>query len=187
MVDRLSAGQLKELHTSFTLLDGDGDGRIDAVDLQKFLGTFNANFSLHELEEFINDETCHPHGVQPLILLLILAQRYRKFGCVAGSGFPGVCQHALAAHQFISEYALGNDEDTLRATFEAWDEDGDGMISANDLRNVVEMCGEEWSDENVNDMIYHRKTNGLFSLEDLRAIISGARASRQSSRTSTAK
>mmetsp|Transcript_36304 Transcript_36304/g.56723 ORF Transcript_36304/g.56723 Transcript_36304/m.56723 type:complete len:96 (+) Transcript_36304:439-726(+) len=79
------------------------------------------------------------------------------------------------------------DEDTLRATFEAWDEDGDGMISANDLRNVVEMCGEEWSDENVNDMIYHRKTNGLFSLEDLRAIISGARASRQSSRTSTAK
>jgi len=42
---------------------GDGDGRIDAVDLQKFLSTFNAEFSLQELESFINDQACHPNGV----------------------------------------------------------------------------------------------------------------------------
>ena len=42
---------------------GDGDGRIDAVDLQKFLSTFNANFSLQELEAFINDQSTHPNGV----------------------------------------------------------------------------------------------------------------------------
>ena len=42
---------------------GDGDGRIDAVDLQKFLSTFNANFSLQELESFINEQACHPNGV----------------------------------------------------------------------------------------------------------------------------
>ena len=45
-------------------LAGDGDGRVDAVDLQKFLSTFNANFSLQELEAFINDQACHPNGVR---------------------------------------------------------------------------------------------------------------------------
>mmetsp|Transcript_46733 Transcript_46733/g.146522 ORF Transcript_46733/g.146522 Transcript_46733/m.146522 type:complete len:145 (-) Transcript_46733:299-733(-) len=42
---------------------GDGDGRVDAVDIQKFLGTFGAHFSLEEVEEFINEESAHPNGV----------------------------------------------------------------------------------------------------------------------------
>jgi len=39
-----------------------------------------------------------------------------------------------------------------------------GLISANDLRDVAASFGEEWSDENVNDMIYYRKSNGPFFL-----------------------
>mmetsp|Transcript_46729 Transcript_46729/g.146515 ORF Transcript_46729/g.146515 Transcript_46729/m.146515 type:complete len:87 (-) Transcript_46729:537-797(-) len=66
MVDRLEEEQLKQLRTSFTLLDGDGDGRVDAVDIQKFLGTFGAHFSLEEVEEFINEESAHPNGVMAL-------------------------------------------------------------------------------------------------------------------------
>mmetsp|Transcript_46728 Transcript_46728/g.146514 ORF Transcript_46728/g.146514 Transcript_46728/m.146514 type:complete len:85 (-) Transcript_46728:537-791(-) len=45
---------------------GDGDGRVDAVDIQKFLGTFGAHFSLEEVEEFINEESAHPNGVMAL-------------------------------------------------------------------------------------------------------------------------
>lgn len=57
------------------------------------------------------------------------------------------------------------DEDAMKATFDSWDKDGDGLISANDLREVVSSFGEEWSDENVNDMIYYKKNNGVFSFE----------------------
>ena len=57
------------------------------------------------------------------------------------------------------------DEDAMKATFDSWDKDGDGLISANDLREVVASYGEEWSDENVNDMIYYKKNNGVFSFQ----------------------
>jgi len=52
-----------DAHAHMDTHTGDGDGQIDAVDLQKFLSTFNANFSLQELEAFINDQACHPNGV----------------------------------------------------------------------------------------------------------------------------
>ena len=40
-----------------------------------------------------------------------------------------------------------------------------GLISANDLREVVASFGEDWSDENVNDMIYYKKSNGTFAFQ----------------------
>ena len=33
--------------------------------------------------------------------------------------------------------------------------------------------GEVWTDEQINDMIYHRKADGSFTVHDLRAILSG--------------
>mmetsp|Transcript_52004 Transcript_52004/g.105972 ORF Transcript_52004/g.105972 Transcript_52004/m.105972 type:complete len:164 (+) Transcript_52004:17-508(+) len=150
MVDTLTEAQLKELHTSFTLLDGDGDGRIDAVDLQKFLGTFNASFSLQELEGFINDETCTPHGVIDFPEFVAMLSR--------------LVSDALHMPAEVNE-------ESLRIVMEAWDADEDGLISANDLREVVMECGEQWNDEDINEMIYHRKDDGLFEMHDLRELI----------------
>jgi Ca2+-binding EF-hand superfamily protein len=48
------------LHTTFQLLDGDRDGKINATDLQRFLGTFNASYTLFELEELIEVPTASP-------------------------------------------------------------------------------------------------------------------------------
>jgi Ca2+-binding EF-hand superfamily protein len=55
----LTISSFFQLHTSFQLLDGDGDGRINATDLQRFLATFNSNFSLADLEEFIEVRATH--------------------------------------------------------------------------------------------------------------------------------
>jgi hypothetical protein len=83
------------------------------------------------------------------------------------------------------------DEEEIRRVYDSWDKDGDGthalsvsvslclsaslcilmsihtsgLISANDLREVVASFGEEWSDENVNDMIYYKKSNGTFAFQ----------------------
>mmetsp|Transcript_25710 Transcript_25710/g.51514 ORF Transcript_25710/g.51514 Transcript_25710/m.51514 type:complete len:163 (+) Transcript_25710:3-491(+) len=153
MVDTLTGAQLKELHTSFTLLDGDGDGRVDAVDLQKFLATFNANFSLQELEGFINDETCAANGVLD---------------------FPEFV--TMLSRLVSSSLHMPNevDEASLAAALHRWDEDQDGLLSANDLRTAVQECGEVWTDEAINEMIYFRKPDGLFDLADLREIVGSA-------------
>jgi Ca2+-binding EF-hand superfamily protein len=57
MCERLSEEQTSELYAAFILLDGDGDGRIDAADFQNFLQTFGYIFSLQEVEDWINEET----------------------------------------------------------------------------------------------------------------------------------
>jgi Ca2+-binding EF-hand superfamily protein len=48
------------LYNTFQLLDGDRDGKINATDLQRFLGTFNASYTLFELEELIEVPTASP-------------------------------------------------------------------------------------------------------------------------------
>mmetsp|Transcript_46732 Transcript_46732/g.146520 ORF Transcript_46732/g.146520 Transcript_46732/m.146520 type:complete len:159 (-) Transcript_46732:205-681(-) len=129
---------------------GDGDGRVDAVDIQKFLGTFGAHFSLEEVEEFINEESAHPNGVLDFPEFVCMLSRLLGF--------------ALKKPVEVSRA-------TLHRIFERWDQDGDGYLSANDLRSAVKEVGEEWSDAQVNDMIYFKNTNGLFTFQDLEDII----------------
>ena len=117
----MSEGQIQQLHTTFSLLDSDGDGRIDAVDLQKFLSTFNSNFSLQELEAFINDQACHPNGMLDFPEFLTMLSRL-------------ICDSLDVAPEI--------DEDEMKRVFDSWDKDGDGLISANDLREVVTSAGE---------------------------------------------
>ena len=31
--------------------------------------------------------------------------------------------------------------------------------------------GERWTDEQINDMVYHRKSDGSFTIHDLRAVL----------------
>jgi len=59
----------------------------------------------------------------------------------------------------------------MTSVLQRWDQDGDGYLSANDLRSAVKEVGEEWSDAQVNDMIYFKNTNGLFTFQDLEDII----------------
>ena len=83
---------------------GDGDGRIDAVDLQKFLSTFNCNFSLQELEAFINDESCQPNGVcvcmsvRACVCLCVQRERKLFHGCT--------CKVSVSCNLFLSRQVL---------------------------------------------------------------------------------
>jgi hypothetical protein len=41
------------------------------------------------------------------------------------------------------------DDEAISAALEEWDKDGDGLISANDLRTACRESGEEWTDQQV--------------------------------------
>jgi hypothetical protein len=37
----------------------------------------------------------------------------------------------------------------------------------------MQSFGERWTDEQINDMIYHRRFDGSFNVHDLRAVLTG--------------
>ena len=51
-------------------------------------------------------------------------------------------------------------EDEIREMFLVYDKDGDGFISAAELRHVMINLGEKYTDEEVNDMIREADTDG---------------------------
>eukprot|EP00282_Hemiselmis_andersenii_P015295 CAMPEP_0114140214 /NCGR_PEP_ID=MMETSP0043_2-20121206/17261_1 /TAXON_ID=464988 /ORGANISM="Hemiselmis andersenii, Strain CCMP644" /LENGTH=159 /DNA_ID=CAMNT_0001234285 /DNA_START=110 /DNA_END=585 /DNA_ORIENTATION=- len=152
MVDHLTEDQVHQLHTSFTLLDGDGDGRINATDLQKFLNTFNASYTLLQLEELIDDETCESNGFLDFPEFVTFLNRL--MGMTSGHPIP------------VSEAKI-------EQVFDEWDTDGDGLISSNDLRRIVERAGELWSDEQTLDMIHYKREDGMLTVDDLKDILMG--------------
>jgi len=51
-------------------------------------------------------------------------------------------------------------EDEIRAQFKALDKDGNGVVSADEIREVLTALGDRLSDEDVNDMIRDVDTDG---------------------------
>ena len=51
-------------------------------------------------------------------------------------------------------------EEELRDAFKVFDKDGNGFISASELRHVMTNLGEKLTDEEVNEMIREADTDG---------------------------
>jgi len=64
-------------------------------------------------------------------------------------------------------------EAKIEQVFDEWDTDGDGLISSNDLRRIVERAGELWSDEQTLDMIHYKREDGMLTVDDLKDILMG--------------
>ena len=53
----------------------------------------------------------------------------------------------------------GNEEEELREAFKVFDKDGNGVISADELRHVMTNLGEKLTDEEITEMIKEADTN----------------------------
>ena len=51
-------------------------------------------------------------------------------------------------------------EEELREAFQVFDKDGDGFISADELKDVMMNLGEELTDEEINEMITEADIDG---------------------------
>ena len=75
-------------------------------------------------------------------------------------------QYLMIMHvsEFLTMMALKEDtdpEEVIRNTFEAFDKDGDGFISADDFRHAISRyLDEEFTDEDVDGMIREADTDG---------------------------
>jgi Ca2+-binding EF-hand superfamily protein len=113
---------IKDLQSAFELFDKDGDGTITVDELEAVMRSLDLHPSREELQDMINEVD------------------------VDGSG-------KIELPEFIqlmsSKGAPGNPDDEIYAAFRVFDKDGNGSISADELRSVMENLGENLTKEDV--------------------------------------
>lgn len=128
------AERIEEFREAFALFDKDGDGCITTSELGTVMRSLGQDPSEEDLQDMINEVD------------------------VDGSG-------TIDFEEFIAmmEKKQMNSMDTeeeLRGAFKVFDKDGNGYISATELRHVMTSLGEKLTDEELEEMIREADTDG---------------------------
>lgn len=133
MADQLSEEQIAEFREAFSLFDkGNGGDTVTKRELGTVMRSLGENPTEAELTNMINDVGADDNGI----------------------GFPEFLT-MMARH--TKEHDV--DEELLEA-FKVFDMDGDGFISASELRHVMTNLGGERTKEEVEELIREMNIDG---------------------------
>ena len=133
MTDQLTEEQIAEFKEAFSLFDKDGDGSITSKELGTVMRSLGQNPTEHELQDMIAE---------------IDAQ---------GSGSIGFPEFLTLMARKMKD--TDNEQDIVEA-FKVFDKDGNGFISAAELRHVMTNLGEKLTDEECDEMIREADIDG---------------------------
>ncbi|XP_064601550.1 calmodulin-beta-like isoform X1 [Liolophura sinensis] len=122
-----------EFREAFTMFDRDGDGRITAKELGTVLRSLGQNPTEGELRDMINDVDIDGNGtIEFDEFLRMMAKRQSEV----------------------------DEQKDITDAFKVFDRNGDGFISASELRHVMTTLGEQLSDDEVENMIKEADVDG---------------------------
>mmetsp|Transcript_24132 Transcript_24132/g.56661 ORF Transcript_24132/g.56661 Transcript_24132/m.56661 type:complete len:155 (-) Transcript_24132:363-827(-) len=130
----LSKQQMQEAREAFNMFDKDGDGCITAMELgtvMRSLGQFPTDEELHQM---IEESDQNHDGVIDFQEFLDMVRR--------------------------QEILQTNEPDIGLEAFKVFDVDGDGFITAEELRQIMAKLGETLTDEEVEMMIDEADVDG---------------------------
>ncbi|GFE53837.1 calmodulin [Babesia ovis] len=133
MADQLSEEQIAEFKEAFSLFDRDGDGSITTKELGTVMRSLGQNPTEAEIADMINDIDTSGTGAIDFPEFLILMARKMK---------------------------EGDTEEELVQAFKVFDRDGNGFISAQELRHVMTNLGEKLTNEEVEEMLREADVDG---------------------------
>ena len=126
MADQLTEEQIAEFKEAFSLFDKDGDGNITTKELNTVMRCLGQNPTEAELQDMINEFDAGGNGM---------------------IDFPEFL--TMMAHNMKD----ADSEEETHYAFSVFDKDGNGFISAAELRHVMTNIDEKLTDEEVNEMI----------------------------------
>ncbi|PWU83760.1 putative calmodulin [Trypanosoma cruzi] len=133
MADQLSNEQISEFKEAFSLFDKDGDGTITTKELGTVMRSLGQNPTEAELQDMINEVDQDGSGTIDFPEFLTLMARKMQDS---------------------------DSEERSRSAFRVFDKDGNGFISAAELRHVMTNLGEKLTDEEVDEMIREADVDG---------------------------
>lgn len=133
MVENLTEEQIAEFKEAFSLFDKDGDGSITTKELGTIMRSLGQNPTEAELQDMINEVD------------------------VDGSGSIDFDEFLLMMAKKMKDT---DSEEEIREAFRVFDKDGNGFISAPELRHVMANLGEKLTDEEIDEMIREADLDG---------------------------
>ena len=137
MTDQLTEQQIEDFKSAFALFDKDGEGTISAKEMgnvKRSLGLHSSRFYTEaELQDLINEFDIDGDG---------------------SIDFPEFL--SMMAHKMKEN----NSEEDIRETFQVFDKDGNGFISAAELWQVMTIVGKNLTNKEVDEMIREVDTDG---------------------------
>eukprot|EP01089_Gocevia_fonbrunei_P005715 TRINITY_DN161_c0_g1_i1.p1 TRINITY_DN161_c0_g1~~TRINITY_DN161_c0_g1_i1.p1 ORF type:complete len:150 (-),score=49.10 TRINITY_DN161_c0_g1_i1:47-496(-) len=133
MVEQLSEEQIAEFKEAFSLFDKDGDGKITSKELGTVMRSLGQNPTEAELREMIQEvDTDRSGNIDFPEFLTMMARKMQD----------------------------SEGEEEIREAFKVFDKDGNGLISAAELRHVMTHLGEKLTEEEVDEMIREADVDG---------------------------
>ena len=126
MTEQLTKEQIAEFKTAFALFDKDGNGTISTKELGCIKRAYGHDHTEAELEDMIAEFDTGGDGTIDFEEFLIMMER---------------------------KMAETESEQDIGETFKVFDKDGNGFISADELRHVINNLGEKLTDDEVDELI----------------------------------
>ncbi|XP_021566046.1 calmodulin-like [Carlito syrichta] len=133
MADQLTEEQIAEFKEAFLLFDKDGDYTITTKDLRTVMRSLGQNPTEAELQDMIKEVDANGNGTTDFPEVLTMMARKMKDT---------------------------DSEEEIREAFRVSDKDGNGYISAAELRHIMTNLGEKLTDEEVDEMIREANIDG---------------------------
>ncbi|CAG9311064.1 unnamed protein product [Blepharisma stoltei] len=133
MLHNFTDQQITEFKDAFSLFDQNGDGGISILELSTVMRSLGQNPTETELQDMINEIDTDENGI------------------IDFTEFLG-----LMAKQMKGQDSKGE----LLEAFKIFDRDGNGLISASELRYAMTNLGEKLTDEEVNDLLKEADLDG---------------------------
>jgi calmodulin len=131
--DQLTEEQIAEFLEAFSLFDKDGDGQIITKELGVVMRSLGQNPTEAELQDMIGEVDTDESGTIDFEEFLEMMARKMKDT---------------------------DSEEEIRKAFCVFDKDGNGFISAAELRHVMTNLGEKLTDEEVDEMMREADIDG---------------------------
>jgi len=129
---KLTDEQVQEFKEAFSLFDKDNDGTITTTELGTVMKSLGQNPSDSDLLDMINEVDADGNGTIDFTEFLTMMTKHMK--------------------------EADNDQE-LREAFKVFDKNGDGKISATELRDVMVSLGEKLTDDEIDQMIREADIN----------------------------